>query len=211
MISLIFLTTLTYILGSISGSMVMGKFKNVDIRKMGSGNAGGTNAFRTQGILFALPVVLIDIGKGFIAAEYFHSLNFLNTTAFIDSSHLIFGSAAVIGHCYPIFHNFKGGKGVATYLGILFALSISLSILFIFTWLVVTLIFKYSSLSSIFSSLTTLMVTLFKDNFIMAIDPNLIPDNDIKLILFVFFILIIFTHRKNISNLRNNIEKKIKI
>ena len=70
MIPLIFLTLLAYLLGSISGSMVMGKLKKVDIRQMGSGNAGGTNAFRTQGLLFALPVVIIDIGKAFIATQY---------------------------------------------------------------------------------------------------------------------------------------------
>ena len=71
MISIFFLTLISYLLGSISGSMIMGKFRNVDIRKLGSGNAGGTNAFRTQGFLFAFPVILIDIGKGYIAAEYF--------------------------------------------------------------------------------------------------------------------------------------------
>ena len=71
MISFVFLLILSYLTGSISGSMLIGKFRNVDIRKSGSGNAGATNALRTQGILFALPVLLIDIGKGYIAAEYF--------------------------------------------------------------------------------------------------------------------------------------------
>ena len=118
---------------------------------------------------------------------------------------------AFLGHIFPIWLKFKGGKGVATYLGILFALSYGLSVLFIFTWIVVSLIFKYSSLSSMFSSLTVLIVTLFRENAVKAIDPNFVFANDIKLILFIFFILIIFTHKKNISNLINRTEQKIKL
>ena len=114
-----------------------------------------------------------------------------------------------LGHIFPIWMKFKGGKGVATYLGILFALSLQLSFLFIFTWLVVSLIFKYSSLSSMFSSLTVLVVTLIKDNALKSIDPSINIDENIKLILFIFFILIIFTHRNNISNLKNKSEKKL--
>ena len=161
MISLIFLTTFAYLLGSISGSMVMGKFKNVDIRKMGSGNAGGTNAFRTQGILFALPVVLIDIGKGFIAAEYFHSLNFLNTTAFIDSSHLIFGSAAVIGHCYPIFHNFKGGKGAGTAMGVLISIFPNTLLPALIVWILSLILTGFVGLSTILASITVSIVSIY--------------------------------------------------
>ena len=96
--------------------MLLGKIKKIDIRKMGSGNAGGTNAFRTQGIFFALPVVLIDIGIGYIAAHFFSSITLFGPNVF-DFSHLVYGSAAVIGHCYPVFHNFKGGKGAGTALG----------------------------------------------------------------------------------------------
>ena len=117
----------------------------------------------------------------------------------------------ILGHIFPIWLNFKGGKGIATYLGILFALSISLCFLFIFTWLVVSLIFKYSSLSSMFSSLTVLVVSVFKVNAIKAINPDLLYGHNINFLLFIFFILIIFTHRKNINNLKNKTEKKIKI
>ena len=118
---------------------------------------------------------------------------------------------AFLGHLFPIWLKFKGGKGVATYLGILFAFSYSLGVLFIFTWIVVLLIFKYSSLSSMFSSLTVLAVTVLRENAIKAIDKDFVFTTDIKLILFIFLILIIFTHRKNISNLKNKTENKIKI
>ena len=118
---------------------------------------------------------------------------------------------AFLGHIFPIWLKFKGGKGVATYLGILFALSYGLSVLFIFTWVVVSLIFKYSSLSSMFSSLTVLVVTLFREKAVTALDPNFIFDYNIKFILITFFILIMFTHKKNISNLKNGTEQKIKL
>ena len=194
----------SYLSGSIPFGLILTKtFSGHDIRKIGSGNIGATNVLRTGNKYLAITTLILDALKGYIPV--------IITNQLFPEQVQISALMAFLGHIFPIWLKFKGGKGVATYLGVLFALSISLSILFIFTWLAVTLIFKYSSLSSIFSSLTTLMVTLFRDNFIMAIDPNLIPDNDIKIILFVFFILIIFTHRKNISNLRNNIEKKIKI
>ena len=131
-----------------------------------------------------------------------------------DSTYLAL--MAFLGHIFPVWLKFKGGKGVATYSRNLICLSYGLSVLFIFTWVVVSLIFKYSSLSSMFSSLTVLVVTLLRENAgpVKAIDQTkyLYFAADIKLILlFIFFILIIFTHRKNISNLKNKTEQKIKI
>ena len=200
MISLIFLTTLAYVLGSISGSMVMGKFKNVDIRKMGSGNAGGTNAFRTQGILFALPVVLIDIGKGFIAAEYFHSLNFLNTTAFIDSPHLIFGSAAVIGHCYPIFHNFKGGKGAGTAMGVLISVFPNTLLPALIVWILSLMLTGFVGLSTILASVTVSIVSIY----------HLPLLDDIQIMCFFISSFIIFMHRSNITRMIKGKENQFK-
>ena len=194
----------SYISGSIPFGLILTKsFGNIDIRKIGSGNIGATNVLRTGNRYLALATLILDILKGYfpvlISIHYFPELIHL-------SSLMVF-----LGHIFPIWMKFKGGKGVATYLGILFALSLQLSFLFIFTWLVVSLIFKYSSLSSMFSSLTVLVVTLMKDNALKSIDPSINIDENIKLILFIFFILIIFTHRKNISNLKNKSEKKIKI
>jgi|TARA_Y100000031_G_scaffold82887_1_gene91183 glycerol-3-phosphate acyltransferase PlsY len=194
----------SYLSGSIPFGLILTKFTGgQDIRKIGSGNIGTTNVFRTGNKFLAASTLLLDALKGYapviITKQYMPEL--------IQLSCLM----AFLGHIFPIWIKFKGGKGVATYLGILFALSYGLSLLFIFTWVVVLLIFKYSSVSSIFSSMTVLMVTLIKDTALKSLDQNINIITDIKLILFIIFILIIFTHKKNISNLINKTEHKIKL
>ena len=201
----IFLVTLlSYLSGSIPFGLIVTKiFGKADIRKIGSGNIGATNVLRTGNKYLAFTTLLLDISKGYIpliiTSQYSPEL--------IQLSALL----AFLGHLFPIWLKFKGGKGVATYLGILFALSLQLSLLFIFTWLVVSLIFRYSSLSSMFGSLTVFVVTSIKDTALNSINSNINLSEDLKLTLFIFFVLIIFTHRKNISNLKNKTEKKIKI
>ena len=195
---------LSYISGSIPFGLILTKiFSKVDIRKVGSGNIGATNVLRTGNKYLALTTLLLDVLKGYLPVI----VTVQNYPELIHLASLF----AFLGHLFPIWLKFKGGKGVATYLGILFALSLQLSILFIFTWLVVSLIFRYSSLSSMFASLTVFVVTLIKDTALNSIKSNMYLDEDLKLILFIFFILIIFSHRKNISNLKNKTEKKIKI
>ena len=194
----------SYLSGSIPFGLILTKiFGDQDIRNIGSGNIGATNVLRTGNKFLAALTLLLDILKGYIpviiAQQYFPGL--------IQLSCLL----AFLGHVFPVWLKFKGGKGVATYLGILFALSIQLSFLFMFTWLTVSLIFKYSSLSSMFASLTVFVVSLLKDTALKSIVSDAYIDEKIKLILFVFFILIIFTHRKNISSLKNRTEHKIKI
>ena len=194
----------SYLSGSIPFGLILTKiFVDRDIRNIGSGNIGATNVLRTGNKFLAALTLLLDILKGYIpviiAQQYFPGL--------IQLSCML----AFLGHVFPVWLKFKGGKGVATYLGILFALSIQLSFLFMFTWLTVSLIFKYSSLSSMFASLTVFVVSLLKDTALKSIVSDAYIDEEIKLILFVFFILIMFTHRKNISNLINKTENKIKI
>jgi len=108
------LIILAYLIGSLSGSLLIGHLRGVDIRTLGSGNAGGTNAFRTQGIGFALPVVLIDISKGVVASLLPILITGSEATATIV---LLCALASVFGHCYPIWHGFRGGKGAGTALG----------------------------------------------------------------------------------------------
>ena len=194
----------SYLCGSIPFGLILTKiFTGQDVRKLGSGNIGATNVLRTGNKLLASSTLLLDALKGFVPVIIVQSLS----PDYLQISALF----AFLGHVFPIWLKFKGGKGVATYLGILFALSISLGFLFIFTWIVVTLLFKYSSVSSMFSALTVFVVSFFKENAIKAIDPNFILNEEINIVLFSFLILIIFTHRKNISNLKNRIEKKIKL
>ncbi len=194
----------SYLLGSIPFGLILTKiFSKTDIRKIGSGNIGATNVLRTGNRFLATATLLLDVLKGYIAViltiKYFPEL--------IQLSCLI----VFLGHLFPIWLKFRGGKGVATYLGILFAVSPQLSFLFIFTWLVVSLIFRYSSLSSMFSALTVFVVTLIKNTTLKTFGISSKFDQDITLMLFVFSILIIYTHRKNISNLKNKTEQKIKI
>ena len=193
----------SYLCGTIPYGLILTKiFNGQDVRKIGSGNIGATNVLRTGNKFLAVSTLFFDILKGYvpviITKQYFPELIYLSCLL------------AFLGHIFPIWLKFKGGKGVATYLGILFALSYGLSLLFVFTWLVVFLIFKYSSISSMFSSMTVFVVTLIKDTALKSIDPSLNINDDAKLILFIFFILIIFTHRKNIFNLKNKTEQKIK-
>ncbi len=201
---LIIVIIFSYFSGSIPFGLILTKLIiKKDIRKIGSGNIGATNVLRVGNKFLAITTLFLDCLKGFIPVI---------VTSYLFSEQMqISALMAFLGHIFPIWLKFKGGKGVATYLGILFALSIPLSILFIFTWLILSLIFKYSSVSSMFSSFTVLIISLFKDAAIKAIDPNFIFSVDIKFLLFIFFILIIFTHRKNISNLKYKTEKKIKI
>ena len=194
----------SYLSGSIPFGLILTKiFGDQDIRNIGSGNIGATNVLRTGNKFLAALTLVLDILKGYIPViitqQYFPGL--IQLTCLL----------AFLWHVFPVWLKFKVGKGVATYLGILLALSIQLGLLFMFTWLAVSLIFKYSSLSSMFSSLTIFVITLIKDTALQSIPSNTYVEEEIKLILFIFFILIIFTHRKNISNLKNKKEHKIKI
>ena len=174
----------SYICGSIPFGLILGKvFGKFDVRKIGSGNIGATNVLRTGNKFLAITTLILDILKGYapviITMKYFPELIQLSCLA------------AFLGHVFPIWIKFNGGKGVATYLGILFALSIQLAFLFIFTWIVVTLIFKFSSLSSMFSSFTIFVVTLIKETALNSIYINIILYNcymgiNIKWILLFF-------------------------
>ena len=201
----------SYLSGSIPFGLIFTKiFGGQDIRNIGSGNIGATNVLRAGNKFLAALTLLLDILKGYIpviiAQQYFPGL--------IQLSCLL----AFLGHVFPVWLKFKGGKGVATYLGILLALSIQLGLLFMFTWLTVTLIFRYSSVSSMFASLTVFVIHAMREIaepiFKRMSDQtfkNYEIDVSLSLLLFIFFILIIFTHRKNISNLKNKIEHKIKL
>ena len=159
---IVLVAVFSYLCGSIPFGLILTKiFSKQDIREIGSGNIGATNVLRTGNKYLAFATLFLDILKGYIpvliAKHFFPEL--LQLSALL----------AFLGHLFPVWLKFNGGKGVATFLGILFALSYGLAALFIFTWLTVSLIFKYSSLSSIFSSLTVFMVTLITEKVTFAI------------------------------------------
>ena len=190
-INLIIVAVYSYILGSIPFGLVLTKiFLKKDIRKIGSGNIGTTNVLRTGKKSLAVITLLLDLMKGYfsiiITFAYFENL--------ISYSALI----CFIGHIFPVWLKFKGGKGVATYLGVLIALSYEFFLIFGISWLVISFLFRYASLSSIISSLTVFIYSYFLNN-------------NFSLILFIFFIVILYTHRGNIVRLKNSEESKIKL
>ena len=193
----------SYLIGSTSGSILLGKLKGVDIRNMGSGNAGGTNAFRTQGASFAAGVLGIDILKGFISAKFISAMNlpiFSNSTVDPNLLIILCGVAAVLGHVYPLYHGFRGGKGGGAAIGIIFAISwpsISLAILL---WLVILLLTGYVGLGTMIGSVS---VIYFAHYFKDAINnPYFLPFT----IFLSFFI--IYTHRSNIKRMLDGTENR---
>jgi acyl phosphate:glycerol-3-phosphate acyltransferase len=143
---------IAYLLGSLSGSLLMGRLRGVDVRKLGSGNAGGTNALRTQGWSFALPAVVVDISKGCIAVAIAQLL-----ADAVDHPQVLAmaaGAAAVLGHVWPIFFGFRGGKGAATVVGVLLVLWPFVLLPLIAVWLLVMLCTGYVGLATMLAALS---------------------------------------------------------
>ena len=190
-INLIIVAVYSYLLGSIPFGLILTKiFLKKDIREIGSGNIGTTNVLRTGKKSLAVATLVLDLLKGYFSI----------IITFIYFDNLISYSALIcfIGHIFPVWLKFKGGKGVATYLGVVLALSYKFFLIFGITWLVLSFLFRYASLSSIISSLIVFVYSYF---FI----------NNFSLILFIFFVIIIYTHRENIVRLKNSEESKIKL
>ena len=181
----------SYLLGSIPFGLIFTNFfLKKDVRKIGSGNIGATNVLRAGNKILALLTLIFDIGKGYFVVK----ISFIH---FPDLVYLI-GLICFIGHIFPIWLRFKGGKGVAVYVGIILALSFKLAFIFGVTWLIVLFLFRYSSLSSILASLSVIIFNLFFDG------------NFQNIFLILFFLIIIYTHKQNILRIRDKKETKIK-
>ena len=183
---------ISYFIGSIPFGFLLTKiFLKKDIREIGSGNIGATNALRTGNKLIGYSTLVLDIGK---------AVTLLIIIKFNFSEYLFTSSIAVfLGHVFPIWLKFKGGKGVATYVGILFCINIYLAVIFIIVWFIVFIISKYSSLASMIASLFVPLSSYFLFN-------------DINYYFYIIlFSLILITHRENIKRLKNNTESKTKI
>ena len=178
---------LAYLLGSISGSLLLGRFRGVDIRNQGSGNAGGTNALRTQGFKFALGVVLIDVGKGVLAV--YLAMRF-SSPAQVQVMPFIALLCAVVGHVWPVFHGFRGGKGAATLVGGLLLLWPLAFLILVLSWCLCLTVTGYVGLSTVLAGFSLLALALIGK----ASMPVLIFSATSAL-------LILFTHRGNMQRL----------
>ena len=181
----------SYLLGSIPFGFILTKiFLNKDIRRIGSGNIGATNAFRTGNKSVAYATLILDITKAVLPVLYikFNYPDYIHITSL----------SVFLGHVFPIWLKFKGGKGVATYLGILFSINIILGLVFVMSWAVIFLVSKYSSLSSLIASLIIpIYLTIF--------------ENYSSIFFIIMFVLVFYTHRDNIKRLKNKEETKTKI
>mgnify|MGYP001451469664 FL=1 len=184
--------SICYLTGSIPFGFILTKiFLKKDIREIGSGNIGATNALRTGNKLIGYSTLLLDVIKAILPVLYVK----------INYPELIYIASlcAFLGHVFPVWLKFKGGKGVATYVGILFTINILLGFIFCVSWLLIFLISKYSSLSSLIGSLTIPVYIFFNDQMSNA------------LFFGIMFVLIFYTHRENIKRLKNKEESKTKI
>jgi len=182
----------SYLMGSIPFGLILTKiFLNKDIRDIGSGNIGATNALRTGNKFIGYATLILDIVKAIIPV-IFVKINYPDLI-------YIASLCAFLGHVFPMWLKFKGGKGVATYVGILFSIDLMLGVIFAASWGIVFLIFRYSSLSSIISSISIPIYILITEQITNTIFFS------------IMFILIFFTHRENIKRLKNKEESKTKI
>jgi glycerol-3-phosphate acyltransferase PlsY len=189
MTALITMALVSYLLGSVSGSLLFGRLRRVDIRTMGSGNAGGTNALRTQGFWFALGVVVVDIGKAVLAVLWVPAW-FEASPSTLELARLLCGFAAVLGHCYPLWHGFRGGKGAATAVGALAVIQPWLLIPMMGTWILVLVLSGYVGLATVLAGISLVPAALYRGD-------------STALVLFCLAVALFmtFTHRSNLKRL----------
>ncbi|NUX01298.1 glycerol-3-phosphate acyltransferase [Wolbachia endosymbiont of Madathamugadia hiepei] len=181
---------LSHVLGSIPLSLIITRIKGINLREVGSGNIGATNVARTGNKRLAALALFLDSLKGFIAIHIAQQF-FSSGSFYICASAML----AVLGHMFPVWLKFSGGKGVATTLGILIALSIHMALVFIFVWLAVFSIFRYSSLASLAATAAAVAISLFFQK-------------DLFFTLLIVAVLVFLKHHKNIANLLQGKEYK---
>jgi glycerol-3-phosphate acyltransferase PlsY len=195
---------LAYLLGSIVGSLVVGRLRGgVDIRKSGSGNAGATNALRTQGAAFAIWVILIDIAKGWIAAAWLPGFAIPGIApasaplaAWLPAACAF---AAILGHVFPVWHGFRGGKGVATLVGAFAGIDLALLLPLFASWLALVTVSGYVGLASITAAFAIIVYLVLRDG------PVLTPVLGFAL---ACAVLVLYTHRGNVRRMREGTEPR---
>ena len=187
-----FISIYSYLLGSIPFGLILSKiFLKKDIRQSGSGNIGATNVLRSGGKVLGFLTLIMDGLKSYLAV--------MITIRFFSDYFFLSAILVLLGHLFPMWLRFKGGKGVATYLGILFGLNFFYAVVFILSWLTIIFITKFVSLGSLVSSLIVLSMNVYFEGL-----------ND-SIMLFLFLVLIIYSHRTNIGRLKSGTESKINL
>ena len=203
MLELSLKTLIAYLLGSLMGALLVGAARGVDIREQGSGNAGGTNALRTQGFWFAAGVAVIDIGKGVVAAGWLPDWNIPGIAGEpgVDRAWLVAAcaSAAVMGHVWPLFHEFRGGKGGATLVGALLILAPAVVPVAIVGWFLIVLLTGLAGLATMIAAMAVpVALWLFGPQA-----PSLIA------FAIAMAVFIVWTHRSNIGRMRSGNEPRL--
>ena len=195
---------LAYLIGTMLGSLVLGQLRGIDIRSMGSGNAGATNALRTQGKLFGFAVLVIDVAKGVFAVLWLPTAALpgigIDTDLPRDWLTVACGFAVIVGHVYPVWFEFRGGKGVASVVGVVAALDPRLLAPTLITWFAVLLLSGYVGLAS--------MVT----GCVLIITVSLAQPDNLPLLTFCTCMaaFVLYTHRGNIVRMRNGQESRVR-
>jgi len=197
-------TLAAYLLGAVLGSLVLGRLRGVDIRSLGSGNAGATNALRTQGKLFGLAVFLVDLGKGVLAVRWLPSAVLPGIAIDPELSRawltVACAFAVVVGHVYPVWFGFRGGKGVATLIGAVGAVQPSLLIPLLCSWIAVVLVTGYVGLASMLAGAVLVV-------YVSVLEPGNWP-----LLTFcaATLLLVLYTHRGNIARMCAGKEHRVR-
>ena len=199
----ILLLTLAYLIGALPFSILAGKLlKGIDIREHGSGNAGATNTFRVLGKKAGIPVLFLDVLKGFLAVSLAHYSEFGSDTEMFINISLAYGIAAVLGHVFPVYVGFRGGKGVATLLGLMIGAFPQAALLSIGVFIFILFLSKYVSLSSILAGFVFPIGVYFFSEILIS-----------TMVIFSLFvpILLLATHQRNIERIFRGEESKVKI
>ena len=204
MYELIVITCFGYLLGSLNGSLILGRINNFDIRNQGSGNAGATNIFRMQGKTLGILVLCFDSLKGFLAIWLVDTfiISYIADPLFVSELYLYcLGLSAFIGHCYPLWFQFKGGKGAATGLGIFIYFEPILVMLSLMFWLLSLILFRFVGLST--------MIAFVSFPLFLYLLPNNEISSNLQIFSIILAVLILFTHQKNIRSMLKGTEPKI--
>lgn len=204
MLELSLKTLISYLLGTLLGGLILGRLRGVDIRTMGSGNAGATNALRTQGRVFALLVFLLDIGKAVVAVSWVPGLVLpgVGWDPQVSRQWLVLtcGLAVIVGHVYPVWFGFRGGKGVATVVGVIAALEPRLLLPLFLVWFGVVLLTGYVGLASMLAGAGIVAA-------VYGFEPGNTPLLEFCILVTAF---VIFTHRSNIARMVAGTEHRVR-